>query len=214
VGLKSLVCQEPRSHKKLSLFKYIIVAILVILVTVGGGFILLTFPYQLAYADVRPSFREFTTDREVTITTEDGKRFTFGQDFEIDISEADIDDEDIKENPDAKNAKVIRLERGETITVEVEEGIEDTGKICLADRHRSDSTIARSEGSCGSDEIEIVDFFECDSPQEPQGACDTGEFEVEIPEDIDKGKYKIVIGVSEGGDEILNLFINKVRIKQ
>jgi len=187
-------------------FKYIIAAILV---AVGGGFILLTFPYQLAYAD----FGEFTTDREVTITTEDDKRFTFGQDFEIDISEADIDDEDIKENPDAKSAKVIGLERGETITVEVEEGIEDTGKICLADRHRSDSTIARSEGSCGSDEIEIVDFFECDSPQEPQGACDTGEFEVEIPEDIDKGKYKIVIGVSEGGDEILSLFINKVRIK-
>ena len=51
----------------------------------------------------------------------------------------------------------------------------------------SSSTIAKSKGSCGSGGIEIV-RFDCDSPQEPQGACDTGEFEVEIPEDIDKGK--------------------------
>lgn len=76
---------------------------------------------------------------------ENDKRFSFGQDFEIDISEADVDDEDIKENPDAKNAKVIRLESGETITVEISTAIlEDVGKICLADRHSSDSTIARS----------------------------------------------------------------------
>jgi hypothetical protein len=56
--------------------------------------------------------------------------------------------------------------------------------------------------------------FDCDSPQEPQGACNSGEFEVEIPEDIDKGKYKIAIGLTEGGDEQMNLFINKVKIKQ
>jgi hypothetical protein len=55
--------------------------------------------------------------------------------------------------------------------------------------------------------------FDCDSPQEPQGACNSGEFEVEIPEDIDKGKYKIAIGLTEGGDEQMNLFINKVKIK-
>jgi hypothetical protein len=180
------------------------------LVTVGGGFILLTFPSQLAYA----TFEEFTTDNKVTIITEEDKRSSFGQDFEIDISEANVENEDIKENLDAKNAKVIRLERGETITVELSSTtiLEDVGIICLADRDRSDSTIAKSKGSCGSDGIEIV-RFECDSPQEPQGACDTGKFEVDIPEDIDKGNYKIAIGVTEGGDEQMNLFINKVRIK-
>jgi hypothetical protein len=186
--------------------------IVVTIVTVGGGFTLLTFPYQLAYA----TFGEFTTNNKVTITTEDDKRFSFGQDFEIDISEANVEDEDVKENPDAKIAKVIRLERGETITIELSSSttiLEDVGIICLADRDRSDSTIAKSKGSCGSDGIEIV-RFDCDSTQEPQGACDTGEFEVEIPEDIDKGKYKIAIGLTEGGDEQMNLFINKVKIKQ
>jgi hypothetical protein len=189
--------------------KYVVLAILV---TVGGGFTLLSFPYQHAYA----TFGEFTTNNKVTITTEGDKRFSFGQDFEIDISEANVEDEDIKENPDAKSAKVIRLERGETIKVELSSSttiLEDVGIICLADRDRSDSTIAKSKGSCGSDGIEIV-RFECDSPQEPQGACDTGEFEVEVPEDIDKGKYKIAIGLTEGGDEQMNLFINKVKIKK
>jgi hypothetical protein len=54
---------------------------------------------------------------------------------------------------------------------------------------------------------------DCYTPQEPQGACDTGEFEIGILEDIDKGKYKIAIEVTEGADELMNLFINKAKIK-
>jgi hypothetical protein len=47
----------------------------------------------------------------------------------------------------------------------------------------------------------------------PPGACDDGQFEVEIPEDIDKGRYKIVLGASHDADDILDLYISKVRIK-
>jgi hypothetical protein len=60
----------------------------------------------------------------------------------------------------------LKLENGETITVEFVAGIEDTGIICLADKHRSDGSIALGEGSCGADGIDIL-RFECDSPQEP-----------------------------------------------
>jgi hypothetical protein len=44
-------------------------------------------------------------------------------------------------------------------------------------------------------------------------ASDDGQFEVELPEDIDKGKYKIILRASHDADEILDLYISKVRIK-
>jgi hypothetical protein len=34
-----------------------------------------------------------------------------------------------------------------------------------------------------------------------------------FPEDIEKGKYKIAIEVTQGGDEQMTLFINKVKNK-
>ena len=36
---------------------------------------------------------------------------------------------------------------------------------------------------------------------------------MEIPEDIDKDNYKIVIGKSHDGDDVLDLYINKVKSK-
>ena len=119
---------------------------------------------------------------------DNNKRFEIEKDFEVDISRSPVTPEDVCEDTNAKDAKNLRLERGDTITVTLR-GIEDTGRINLVDKDRSESSIALGKGSSG-DFINIV-RFECDSPQEPPGACDTGQFEVEIPKDIDKGKYKM-----------------------
>ena len=112
---------------------------------------------------------------------------------------------------DAKDAKNLRLEGGETIMVTLR-GIEDVGSILLVDKDLSDSSIALDKGS-PDDSITVV-RFECDSPREPPGACDNGQFEVEIPEDIDKVSIKNrVRGASHDADDILDFYISKVRIK-
>ena len=162
---------------------------------------------ERAYAN---EFEECDLQRTVQIETENNNnRFEIEQDFEVIIEEEPETPEDVCEDSNAKDAKKLKLERGETITVDLPR-IEDTGRICLVDKDRSDRSIALGEGSCGDDGINI-ERFECDG--EPQDACNTGELEVEIPEDIDKGKYKIVIGETRGNDDILDLFISKVKIK-
>jgi len=156
---------------------------------------------ERAYAT---EFEECDLQRTVQIETENNNnRFEIEQDFEVVIEE---EPEDVCEDSNAKDAKKLKLERGETITVDLPK-IEDTGIICLVDKDRSDRSIALGEGSCGIN----IERFECDG--EPQDACNTGELEVEIPEDIDKGKYKIVIGETRSNDDILDLFISKVKIK-
>ena len=122
------------------------------------------------------------------IETEDNnKRFEIDKDFRVDISRSPVTLEDVCEDTDAKDAKNLRLEGGETIMVTLR-GIEDVGSILLVDKDLSDSSIALDKGS-PDDSITVV-RFECDSPREPPGACDNGQFEVEIPEDIDKVSIK------------------------
>lgn len=159
-------------------------------------------------------FRECDLIHSAQIETENNNndRFEIEQDFEVDIEEEPETPEDVCEDSNAKDAKKLKLERGETITVDwsfAEPGGIEAGRICLADKDRSDGSIALDEGRCGADGTDIV-RFDCGSPQEPQGACETGQFEVEIPDDIDKGKYKIVIGAL---NDIAELIISKVKIK-
>jgi hypothetical protein len=159
---------------------------------------------HIAYAD---EFRECDLNGIAEIESEDNnKRFKIEQDFEVDISRSPVNPDDVCEDTDARDAKKLRLERGETIRVTVGQSIEDRGSFCLADKGESDSSIALSR--------DCIFFFSFDCNREPPPeACGTGQFEVEIPEDIDKDNYKIVIGKSHDGDDVLDLYVNKVKIR-
>jgi hypothetical protein len=200
----SLGKKEKSAHKN-ELRKHVTVCILLSLAIVLGGFIF-TLPVASA------QFREFDSDKTVTITTEDGKKFTFGQDFDIEVDRP----QSTAKDSDAKTAKNLKIERGETMNVEIKGGLREETRLCLVDKDKSDNSIAKDISESGSaficrtqDGIEIEEIV-CLTSNPPR-ACETGEFEVEIPDDIDKGKYKLLVGTFI--EESLHLYINEVKVR-
>ena len=169
---------------------------MLLVVIVFGAFTL-----PVAYAH----FDELKDGKTLTITTEDGKEFEIGQDFHT-----EEDGQVIAKDPDAKSAKNLRFERGEDIEVELESAIFDTVTVCLVDKDTSDNSIGEREGSPCDIKLEEINCLDIGGPKPEE--C-KGEFEVEVPDDIDKGKYKLVIRDADFDDEEFDVYINKVRIK-
>ena len=152
-------------------------------------------------------FRECDLNGMAEIEREDNnKRFEIEQDFEVDISRPPVVLEDVCEDTDARDAKNLKLERGETIGVAVGPSIEDRASFCLVDKSKPDSSIALRR--------DCIFFFSFDCNRDPPPeACGIGRFGVEIPDDIDKGNYVIVIGHTHDGDDVSDLYVNKVKIR-
>jgi len=198
--------KEKSAHKN-ALCKHVTVCILLSLAIVLCGFIF-TLPVASAH------FTEVPSTKSVTITTEDGKKFTFGKDFDFQVGLHDRPDLIFK-NPDAKTAKNLKIERGETMNVEIK-GLREEIRICLVDEDRSEVSIARhlvesgSSNICRTEDGIEIEFISCIASNPPR-SCKTGEFEVEIPDDIDKGKYKLLVGNIE--EDLVELYINDVKVR-
>jgi hypothetical protein len=104
-------------------------------------------------------------------------------------------------NKDAKDAKNLLLERGETVRISYsgERTFVASTSVFLVDKGEKDIDIVT--GNVG-DRVEIG-FANCD-------AEDCQDFEAQIPSDLDEGTYKLVIDRDE--DEGHYFYINRVRI--
>jgi hypothetical protein len=172
----------------------------------SGSFVANLKLFEKAYAQFIE--RDLSSIGEVEVITENNKKFKFGRDFEVEL----VEDEDIFKDNDAKKADNMKFKRGETVVVELPRPSEEADSVsptfCLADKDKSDNRIAKDEGRCGPDGI---DFEVEGCPEISDDVCK--DFEVEMSDDIDKGKYKVVIGSFGLATDTKDLFINKVKVK-
>jgi hypothetical protein len=163
--------------------------------------------------------RDLSNFGKVKVGTENNNKFEFEADFEVIIEEEP--EQVIKNSDDGQEANGMKFKRGETITLEfTQPPVASSGGavLCLVDKDESDNSIARSITGAGcqlGEELFDVRFFDGeengqDCPND-QGDCE--KFEVQIPDDIDRGKSKLVIQGLDRNDDTLSLFINKVKIK-
>lgn len=146
---------------------------------------------------------------QAIIKTDDEK---YRVDADYDVAINDDDTYAITKNGDADDTKNLRLHTGDDITIKFkcpENEWENTDygdykgiTVYLVDKDEKDIDIALKK----ADRIETVGEERCDEPLED---C---KFEGEISDDIDEGKYKLVI--SAAWDEGNVYFINKAKIKE
>jgi hypothetical protein len=181
-----------------------------LLVLPSASFVVNQMQVEKAYADEIIE-RDLSSFGKIQVITEDNRKYEFDRDFEVEL----VDDEDIFKDSDAEKANNMKFKRGETLTVELPRPSEEADSVsptfCLADKHQSDNSIAKSENErerCGPDGINL-EVEGC--PDISSDECKN--FEVVIPDDIDRGKYKVVITSFGTATDTQDIFINKVRIK-
>jgi hypothetical protein len=131
------------------------------------------------------------------IERENGKRFKVDPDFLT----AAADESNIQINLDAKDTKV-KLERGEDIEVSFDTpfGDPESAKVTLLDGSVAEINRLPIVEFIGDEEV----FFE---ERLPDGAR---EFEATVPDDIQKGKYKLIVLINF--DEFVVLFVTKAKV--
>ncbi len=138
-------------------------------------------------------------------------KYKIDGDYDVQIN--DDDTYSLTKNGEARDIKDLKLRTGEDITIKFKcpggdcreterHGDYDAIIVYIVDKDEKDLDIALRE----ADRIQTIADERCD---EPLSDCSV---EVDIPNDIDDGKYKLVINAAY--DEGNAFFINKVKIKE
>lgn len=173
-------------------------------------------PTQEAYAG--DSNNKKISDKETVdgefhqaVIKTDDKKYRIDGDYDVQIN--DDDTYFVTKNSEARDIKDLKLRTGEDITIKFkcpdgdcreteQHGDYDAIIVYIVDKDEKDIDIALRN----ADRIETIADERCD---EPLSDCSV---ETDIPNDIDTGKYKLV--VSAAYDEGNAFFINKVKIKE
>jgi hypothetical protein len=171
---------------------------------------------QEAYAgdnkDKKISDKE-TVDGEFhqAVIKTDDKKYKIDGDYDVQIN--DDDTYFVTKNSEARDIKDLKLRTGEDITIKFKcpdgdcreteiHGDYDAIIVYIVDKDEKNIDIALRN----ADRIQTIADERCD---EPLSNCIV---ETDIPNDIDEGKYKLVINTAY--DEGNAFFINKVKIKE
>lgn len=163
------------------------------------------FVLPIGRAEASPEF-DFSNVRDVVVTTEYDTEFIINPDFTN--FEDDILGFVVIKNVEAKDAKNLQADRGEELTMRFDCPVEVCSSpfdasIFLVDKNTPNKDLG-SGGVTGEIDPIGLTQVDCDDVD-----CEEA-FSFTIPDDIDEGKYKLVIDADH--DESHFVYINKIRI--